>query len=152
MAVRMIRKDNDPVLRQKAKEVGEITPAILRLLADMAETMDAANGLGLAAPQVGIPKRIILVKIGKNDLLELLNPVIVSSAGKEVDVEGCLSFPGLYGEVERCLEVEVEALDRQGNKKRVQGSGLVARALQHEIDHLEGILFVDKVQKFIDLK
>ncbi len=150
MAVRMIRKDKDPVLRKKAKEVREISPAIIRLLEDMAETMESANGLGLAAPQVGIEKRIILVKTGKNDLLELINPVIISSVGDEVDVEGCLSFPGLYGEVRRHLEVEVEALDRQGKKRAIKGSGLIARALQHEIDHLEGVLFVDKVIKFVE--
>jgi peptide deformylase len=150
MAVRIIRKDTDPVLRKKAKEIKEITPAILRLLEDMAETMDAANGVGLAAPQVGIEKRIVLVKIGKNDLLELINPVIRKQAGEEVDVEGCLSFPGLYGEVQRALEVEVEALDRHGHKKIIKGTGLLARALQHEIDHLEGVLFVDKVVKFTE--
>jgi peptide deformylase len=150
MAVRIIRKDTDPVLRKKAKEIKEITPAILRLLADMAETMDAANGVGLAAPQVGIEKRIVLVKIGKNELLELINPVILKQSGDEVDVEGCLSFPGLYGEVQRALEVEVEALDRHGKKKKIKGTGLLARALQHEIDHLEGVLFVDKVLRFTE--
>lgn len=148
MAVRIIRKDTDPVLRKKAKEIKEITPAILRLLQDMAETMDAANGVGLAAPQVGIAKRIVLVKVGKNELLELINPVILNQSGDEVDVEGCLSFPGLYGEVARAVEVEVEALDREGKKKIIKGTGLLARALQHEIDHLEGVLFVDKVLKF----
>jgi peptide deformylase len=150
MAVRIIRKDTDPVLRKKAKDIQEITPAILRLLEDMAETMDAANGVGLAAPQVGIAKRIVLVKIGKNELLELINPVILKQKGDEVDVEGCLSFPGLYGEVARATEVEVEALDRQGKKKIIKGTGLLARALQHEIDHLEGVLFVDKVLKFTE--
>lgn len=150
MAVRIIRKDNDPVLRKKAKEIKEITPGILRLLGDMAETMEAASGVGLAAPQVGIEKRIVLVKIGKNELLELINPVILQARGEEVDVEGCLSFPGLYGEVQRALEVEVEALDRHGKKKKIKGTGLLARALQHEIDHLEGVLFVDKVLKFTE--
>ncbi len=150
MAVRIIRKDTDPVLRKKAKDIQEITPAILRLLEDMAETMDAANGVGLAAPQVGIAKRIVLVKIGENELLELINPVILKQSGDEVDVEGCLSFPGLYGEVARATEVAVEALDRQGKKKTIKGTGLLARALQHEIDHLEGVLFVDKVLKFTE--
>jgi len=150
MAVRIIRKDTDPVLRKKSREIKEITPAILRLLDDMVETMDAAKGLGLAAPQVGIPKRIIVVRIGTNDLLELINPVLKLKEGEEVDVEGCLSFPGMYGEVCRAVDVEVEALDRQGEKVRIKGSGLLARALQHEIDHLDGVLFVDIVQKFVD--
>ncbi len=150
MAVRYIRKDNDPALRQKAREIKEITPAILRLLDDMVETMDAAQGLGLAAPQVGIPKRMVVVRMGKNDLLELINPALISREGKEVDVEGCLSFPGMYGEVPRSPEVVVEGLNREGKTVRVKGTGLLARALQHEIDHLEGVLFVDKVLKFVD--
>lgn len=150
MAVRYIRKDNDPALRQKAREIKEITPAILRLLDDMVETMDAAQGLGLAAPQVGIPKRMVVVRMGKNDLLELINPALISREGEEVDVEGCLSFPGMYGEVPRSLEVVVEGLNREGKTVRVKGTGLLARALQHEIDHLEGVLFVDKVLQFVD--
>lgn len=150
MAERIIRKDSDPVLRQRAREIKEITPAILRLLDDMVETMEGANGIGLAAPQVGVSKRMIVIKIGKNDLLELINPSLLCRKGEESDVEGCLSFPGMYGEVPRALEVEVEALNREGKKITIKGTGLLARALQHEIDHLDGILFVDKVEKFVD--
>lgn len=150
MAERIIRKDSDPVLRQRAREIKEITPAILRLLDDMVETMEGANGIGLAAPQVGISKRMIVIRIGKNDLLELINPSLLCRKGEESDVEGCLSFPGMYGEVPRALEVEVEALNREGKKITIKGTGLLARALQHEIDHLDGILFVDKVEKFVD--
>lgn len=150
MAVRNVRKKNDPVLRQKAMEVKKITPAVIRLLEDMLETMDAAQGIGLAAPQVGIEKRIIVIKLGKIDLTELINPIIIMAEGEEVAVEGCLSFPGLYGEVKRAVEVEVEGLDRNGSKIRVRSKGLLARALQHEIDHLDGILFVDKVTKYVD--
>ena len=150
MAERIIRKDSDPVLRQRAREIKEITPAILRLLDDMVETMEGANGIGLAAPQVGISKRMIVIKIGKNDPLELINPSLLCKEGEESDVEGCLSFPGMYGEVPRALEVEVEALNREGKKITIKGTGLLARALQHEIDHLDGILFVDKVEKFVD--
>lgn len=150
MAVRFIRKDKDPALRQKAKEIKDITPTILRLLDDMVETMDAAQGLGLAAPQVGIPKRIVVIRTGKNNLLELINPVLICETGEEADVEGCLSFPGIYGQVPRAEDVQVEALNREGKKIKIKGTGLLARALQHEIDHLDGILFVDKVEKFVE--
>ena len=150
MAVRIIRKTDDPVLRKTAKQVQEITPVILKLLDDMQETMDAAQGIGLAAPQVGIQKRIFVIRTGKNDVLELINPEIVTTTGEETDVEGCLSFPGLYGEVARAQEVEVAGLNREGKRIVVRGTGLLARALQHEFDHLDGILFVDKVSKYVD--
>ncbi len=144
MALRIIRKNGEAILRQQSKEVKKITPALVRLLEDMAETMEAAVGVGLAAPQVGIGKRIIVVRHERDTVLELINPVVLKAAGIETGSEGCLSCPGLYGEVERAAEVEVEGLNREGKKIRINGEGLLARILQHEIDHLNGILFVDK--------
>ncbi len=144
MALRVIRKNGEAILRQQSKEVKKITPAIVRLLEDMTETMEAAIGVGLAAPQVGVGKRIIVVKPDKDNLLELINPVILKASGTEAGNEGCLSFPGFYGEVERAAKVEVEGMNREGKKVRIHGEGLLARVLQHEIDHLNGILFVDK--------
>ncbi len=144
MALRIIRKNGDAILRQRSKEVKKITPAIVRLLEDMAETMEVAVGVGLAAPQIGVGKRIIVVKPDQNNFLELINPVILKATGVETANEGCLSCPGLYGEVERAAEVEIEGLNREGKKIRVHAESLLARILQHEIDHLNGILFIDK--------
>lgn len=144
MAVYQIVKIGDPVLRQVAKEVPKITPNIIKLLENMADTLHEANGVGLAAPQIGISKRVVVVDVGKG-VIELVNPVIISSEGKEIDSEGCLSVPGTEGEVIRAKRVTVEALNRKGEKFTVSGEKLLARAFQHEIDHLDGILFVDKI-------
>lgn len=143
MAVYKIVELGDQVLREKAVPVSEINKSILKLLDNLADTMYAAKGVGLAAPQIGVSKRVIVVDAGEG-LVELINPKIVSSSGEEVAVEGCLSIPGVAGEVKRALEVEVEGLNRSGKIVRVQARGLFARALQHEIDHLDGILFIDK--------
>lgn len=149
MAVRMIRKDGDPVLREKARDVREVNGTIIRLLDDMLETMEAAKGVGLAAPQVGISKNIAVVKI-EDEVFELINPVLLKAEGEEKGIEGCLSFPGLYGEVVRAAAVEVESLNRKGEKVKYKASGFPARAMQHEMDHLRGVLFVDKVLKFVE--
>lgn len=111
----------------------------------MAITMEKADGVGLAAPQVGVSLRVIVLDVGEG-LIELINPVIIASTGCELGSEGCLSVPGIYGDVERFAEVTVVGLNRFGKKVTITGSGLLSRALQHEIDHLEGVLFIEKAQ------
>ena len=143
MAIRTIRISTDEVLRKKCKEVKEITPNLLTLLDDMADTMNEANGVGLAAPQVGILKRVVVIDIGEG-LVELINPVILETSGSQTDDEGCLSVPGKYAPVERPNYVKAKAMDRDGNEFMIEGEELMARALCHEIDHLDGILYIDK--------
>lgn len=143
MAIRTIRISTDEVLRKKCKEVKEITPNLLTLLDDMADTMYEANGVGLAAPQVGILKRAVVIDIGEG-LVELINPVILETSGSQIDDEGCLSVPGKYAPVDRPNYVKVKAMDRDGNAFIIEGEELMARALCHEIDHLDGILYIDK--------
>jgi len=143
MAIRTIRISTDEVLRKKCKVVKEITPNLLTLLDDMADTMYEANGVGLAAPQVGILKRVVVIDIGEG-LLELINPEILETSGSQTDDEGCLSVPGKYAPVERPNYVKVKAMDRDGNEFIIEGEELMARALCHEIDHLDGILYIDK--------
>ncbi|NLK00473.1 MAG: peptide deformylase [Clostridia bacterium] len=150
MAVYSIVKIGDPLLKEKSKPVGKINSSITKLLKNMADTMYDAQGVGLAAPQIGVPKRVIIVDTGEN-LIEIVNPEIVHrSEETEIDVEGCLSVPGVRGEVERSIEVIVRGLDGKGDNIEIHGEDLLARALQHEIDHLDGILFVDKVIKFLE--
>ena len=146
MAAYNIVEIGSPVLREKAKEVKEVNSTIEKLLNNMADTMYAANGVGLAAPQIGVSKRVVVIDVGQG-LIELINPVILESQGEETDTEGCLSIPGVTGEVTRAAKVRVQALNRKGESIELQGEGLLARALQHEIDHLEGVLFVDKAKK-----
>ena len=143
MAKRQIRLSTDEVLRKTCKPVKEITANTLTLLEDMAETMYDANGVGLAAPQVGILKRIVVIDIGEG-LLELINPVIVETKGLQIDYECCLSVPGTSARVERPAYVKVEALDRNGAPIVVEGEELMAVALCHELDHLDGVLYIDK--------
>jgi peptide deformylase len=151
MAIRIIRKTKDPVLRLVSRKVKDISPQLIALLEDMAETMYAAEGVGLAAPQVGINKRIIVIDVqDENGLLKLINPEIISGEDKECSIEGCLSFPGIAGEVEREESVTVRALTPEGKTVEICASGLLSRALQHEIDHLDGILFVDRVIRFVE--
>lgn len=140
--IRKIVAVPEPVLRETARPVKKISKEIRSLIKDMAETMYANNGVGLAAPQIGISKRIIVVDVG-DGLLSLINPVIVAAAGKQRDIEGCLSIPGESGYVTRAEKVTVEGLNPGGQVIRVNAEGLLARALQHEIDHLNGILFID---------
>ena len=143
MAIRTIRISTDEVLRKTCKEVKEITPNLITLLDDMADTMYDANGVGLAAPQVGILKRVVVIDIGEG-LGELINPVILETSGSQTDDEGCLSVPGKYAPVERPNYVKAKAMDRDGNEFIIEGEELMARALCHEIDHLDGILYIDK--------
>ena len=143
MAIRNISISTDEVLRKTCKPIKEITPNLLTLLDDMADTMYEANGVGLAAPQVGILKRAVVIDIGEG-LVELLNPVILETSGSQTDEEGCLSFPGQSAPVERPYYVKAKAMDREGNEFIIEGEELMARALCHEIDHLDGILYIDK--------
>ncbi|TCT16942.1 peptide deformylase [Natranaerovirga pectinivora] len=149
MAIRNIREDGDEVLRKKARVVESITDQVKVLIDDMIETMYDANGIGLAAPQVGILKRIIVIDIGEG-LVVLINPEIVERNGCQVGIEGCLSIPGTLGEIERPEYVKVKGLNKEGETIFVEGTELMAKALCHEIDHLDGVLFTDKVIRFVD--
>lgn len=143
MAVYKIVEIGDEVLREKAKPVKEITPSILKLLDNMADSMYAAKGVGLAAPQIGVSKRVIVIDVGEG-LVELINPEILEASGQVVDTEGCLSVPGMIGEVARADRLVVRGLNRKGEQVVYRVKGFMARAFQHEIDHLEGIVFVDR--------
>ncbi|WP_026487202.1 peptide deformylase [Caldanaerobius polysaccharolyticus] len=149
MAIRNIRKYNDEILRKKSKKVEKFDERLMQLLSDMAETMYQANGVGLAAPQVGVLKRVVVIDTG-DGLIELINPVIVEQEGEQIEVEGCLSIPDVLGEVKRPKKVKVNAQDRFGNNINVAGEDLLARAICHELDHLDGVLFIDKVIRFVD--
>lgn len=151
MAIRNIIKKGDDVLTKKAKEVKDINAKILDLLEDMRETLyGCGNGIGLAAPQVGILKRIVVIDVG-DGLMEIINPVIKEEEGEQVVPEGCLSVPGIYGEVKRPARIVVEYQNRDGKRIRVEGTETLARCLSHEIDHLDGVLFTDKVIRYVDL-
>ena len=144
MAILNIIKEGDPTLRKVCRPVVEITPRILTLLDDMRETLVEANGAGLAAPQVGILRRIAIVDLGE-ETVELINPEILETEGEQEEVEGCLSVPDVWGVTRRPAWVKVKALNRNGEEFTVEGEGLNARCLCHEIDHLEGHLFTDAV-------
>ena len=147
MAIRNLRYDNDEILRKRSREVEVIDEKIKELAQDMMETMHKYDGVGLAAPQVGILKRVIVIDLYEEGMqFILINPVIVSSKGEQVCDEGCLSFPNQFGKVRRPKEIEVVALDLNGKKVRIKGKDLLAQALAHEIDHLEGKLFIDVVE------
>lgn len=148
MAIRNVVKEGDDVLRKKARHVIEFNKRLHTLLDDMAETMYATNGVGLAANQVGILRRVVVIDIGEG-LIELINPEIVEKSGEQQEVEGCLSSPGEYGITRRPMRVKVEAFDRFGNEVAYKGEGLLARAFCHEIDHLDGVLFKDKVVRML---
>lgn len=157
MAVLEICKWGHPVLKTKAKTVDAITDEIKKLVSDMYDTMASENGLGLAANQVGIAKRILVVEIpaknGPSEKYAMINPVMVSkSKTKDTQDEGCLSFPEIYGPVERFSEVEIEAMDLEGKRFSVKGSGMLARAFQHEMDHLDAIVFVEKMNVVYRMK
>ena len=146
MALREIVQIGEPVLRKKAKKVEVIDEKILQILDDMADTMYNADGVGLAAPQVGILKRIVVIDIG-DGLLELINPEIIETSGEQIGEEGGLSVIGESGIVRRPNVVKVRAYNRKGQLFEIEGEELLARAFCHEIDHLDGILYVDKVEK-----
>jgi len=147
MAIRNLRYDNDEILRKRSREVEVIDEKIKELALDMMETMHKYDGVGLAAPQVGILKRVIVIDLYEEGTqFILINPVIVKTKGEQVCDEGCLSFPNQFGKVRRPKEIEVLALDLDGKQIRVKGKDLLAQAISHEIDHLEGKLFIDKVE------
>lgn len=143
MAVLFIRKDDDPILRKTSREVTEITPRIQTLIDDMIETMHKANGCGLAAVQIGVLRRIVVIEVEEGETFVLINPVIVDKKGKQEETEGCLSLPNRWGVTRRPMTVTVRALDRDGTPYELTGSGLLARAICHETDHLDGKLFTD---------
>ncbi len=149
MALREIRKKGDEILEKVCKEVKVFDERLWILLDDMYDTMTNSDGVGLAAPQVGIIKRAVVIDVGEGKI-ELINPVIISEEGTQNGSEGCLSVPGVYGEVERPQKVTVEAKDRNGNKITVTGEDLLARALCHEIEHLDGKLFLERVTEFLE--
>lgn len=149
MAVYKIIEVGDPVLREKARPVPEINSSILKLLDNMADTLYAAKGAGLAAPQIGVSKRVIVVDCGEG-LWEVVNPEIISMQGEDIGVEGCLSIPGVAGEVKRAAQVVVKGWDRRGQEIQIMASDYGARAFQHETDHLDGILFIDKANKIVN--
>lgn len=152
MATLKIVKEGDEVLRKQSREVTEITPRILQLLDDMTETMRAANGVGLAAPQVGVLRRVVVIEDEEGKLYELINPRIVAWSGEQEEMEGCLSIPGKWGITHRPQHVTVKALDRNGVEQTYLGSDLLARAFCHEIDHLDGILYTDKAVRMLTRK
>lgn len=145
MAIRNIRVDGDEVLRKTCKPIEKMTPRLQTLIDDMFDTMYEANGVGLAAPQVGILKRIVVIDVCDGDAYCLINPEIISSDGEQEGDEGCLSLPGLVGKVVRPNHVVCKALDRDMNEITVEGEGLLARAICHELDHLDGVLYKDLV-------
>ncbi len=147
MAIRNLRYDGDEILRKRSREIEVIDDKIKELAEDMMETMHKWDGLGLAGPQVGVLKRIIVIDLYEDDMqFTLINPVIIKEKGVQNVEEGCLSFPNKFGKVERPKEVIVEALDLDGKKVKLKAKDLLAQALCHEIDHLNGILFTDKVE------
>ncbi len=152
MAVRQILSFEHPVLREKAKKVARVDTAIQRLLDDLTETMIAAPGAGLAANQIGVALRVCVVKGDDNQIWGLVNPELVKGEGTQVGYEGCLSYPGWVGEVARHDTVVVKGRNRRGKEVRIKSSGFTARAFQHELDHLDGILFTDRLTSLDTLR
>ena len=145
MAIRQSRVQGDPVLEKTCKEVKEVTPKIITLIDDMLETMYEANGVGLAAPQVGILKRIVVMDVGEGPIV-MINPVIVETDGEQTGDEGCLSVPGKAGQVTRPNHVIARFMDEEMNECEIEGTELLARCICHETDHLDGHLYVEKVE------
>jgi len=158
MAVREIVMFGDPILRRKAKRIHHFDPALPRLVAEMFATMHAARGIGLAAPQIGLSIRLLVIELddattGRRHKIALANPEIVAARGEQIGGDGCLSIPGYYGvNVRRAAQVVVRAQDPRGKPVRLAAEGLFAWALQHEIDHLDGILFLDRLDRPEDLR
>ncbi len=150
MAILKILKDDDPMLRKVSREVDEITPRIITLLDDMRDTLHKANGAGLAAPQVGVLRRVVLIETEKGKLYEMINPVIIDhSEETQQEIEGCLSLPNRWGITERPKTVTVKAMDRNGKYYTLTGTDLLARAICHETDHLNGVLYSDRALRML---
>ncbi len=148
MAIRNIVKDGDPILKKKCRPVEKFDRKLAVLLEDMAETMHLANGVGLAAPQVGMLRRVVVIDVGEG-VIELVNPEIIAYSGEQEGLEGCLSFPGEWGLAKRPNYVKVRAQDRNGDEFEIEGRELLARAFCHEIDHLNGVVFKDVVERML---
>lgn len=146
MAVLKIRVLPDPVLRQKARRVNSIDNSIRRLISDMMDTMHSASGVGLAAPQVGVSLRVVVVEVPEESALVLINPEVIKREGVRSLTEACLSVPGYQGEIKRAVKVKVKAQNLQGKEIRIRGEELLAQALEHEIDHLNGTLYIDHIE------
>lgn len=149
MAKLNIVKVGDETLRTKCRPVDKITPRTLQLLDDMVETMRAANGVGLAAPQIGVLRRIVVIEVEEGEVLELINPEIISCSGENEGLEGCLSLPGQWGIVTRPMNVRVRALNRYGETVEYEGEDLLARCFCHELDHLDGKLYSDVADRML---
>ncbi|RKP55376.1 peptide deformylase [Cohnella endophytica] len=153
MSIRLIVKHPDAVLRERAQEVTKFNANLHKLLDDMADTMYDADGVGLAAPQVGILKRVIVVDVGdEHELIELVNPEIVFSEGEQLGPEGCLSIPGLQGDVRRANHIIIRGQDRNGNPIQYESTEFLSRAFQHEVDHLNGVLFIDSAESVYEAR
>ena len=150
MTIRRILTAEEPILRERTKKVSSFDPSLHRLLDDMLVTMRDAPGVGLAANQIGVPLQVAIIEIEER-ITELVNPQVVKSSGEQLDWEGCLSIPGYVAEVGRAAKVTVKARDRHGKEFRVKGEELMARALQHEIDHLNGLLYIDYLESLDEL-
>lgn len=152
MALRYIRYEGDEILRKKSREVSKVDNKIKVLLDDMMETMYKNEGVGLAAPQVGILKRLIVIDVEDGNVYKMINPKITSQSGEQVGQEGCLSIPEIKGIVKRPNNVTVEYMDENGEQRTLKAEGVLARCICHETDHLDGILFVDKMDKIAEEK
>ncbi len=152
MAVLSIRVVPDPILRQKSKRVRSMDGSIHKLISDMLETMHAAPGVGLAAPQVGIPLRVIVIGVPEQENIALINPQIVRKRGERLVNEGCLSLPGYVGEIKRAESVTVKGRNQDGKEIRIKAVELLAQALEHEIDHLNGVLYIDQLEDMDKLR
>lgn len=147
MAILQIRTLPDPVLRQKAKRVTKIDASIQKLIDDMIDTLHAdPNRAGLAAPQVGVLLRIVVIEVPEQELITLINPEIIKKEGERIVQEGCLSIPGYFGEIKRAVTVKVKAKNRDGKEFRLKAEGLLAQALEQEIEHLDGVLYIDHLE------
>lgn len=151
MAVLSLVPSSHPVLRRKAKRVGIIDGSVQRLIDDMIETMHQASGVGLAATQLGVPLRVAVIQLPEEEPIVLINPEVVRRSGQREVEEGCLSVPGYRGRIKRSLTVAVKGRDRQEKEVRIKATDLLAQVLEHEIDHLNGVLYVDHVEKAEDL-